>query len=101
MPDKVRLIVLDGTWRKTRKLLHLNPWLQALPRLGLPLLPASRYTVRRAHRPDQLATLEATGHALHQFDLPTRQLEALMDGFDGFNAQLRARDVRAFGNSSR
>ena len=34
-PEGLRLIVLDGTWRKSRKLLHQNPWLAALPRLSL------------------------------------------------------------------
>ena len=29
------LVVPDGTWRKARKLLHLNPLLAALPRVSL------------------------------------------------------------------
>ena len=39
---KTRLIVLDGTWRKSRKLLHLNPALANLPRLQLIEQPESR-----------------------------------------------------------
>lgn len=63
-----RLVVLDGTWRKSRKMLALNPLLQALPRLALQPDAPSRYLIRKAHRPEQLATLEATCLALAQLD---------------------------------
>lgn len=42
------LVVPDGTWRKARKLLHLNPLLAALPRVTLGSVPASRYRLRKA-----------------------------------------------------
>ncbi|GAA6121685.1 hypothetical protein Acidovoranil_37910 [Acidovorax sp. FG27] len=66
----LRLVVLDGTWRKSRKMLYANPLLQALPRLPLaPGLPASGYGgLRRAHAPHQLSTLEATCAALAQLE---------------------------------
>ena len=59
-----QLVLLDGTWRKTRKLLHLNPWLQQLPRLALPTPPPSRYLIRKAQQADQRSTLEAACLAL-------------------------------------
>ena len=43
-----RLILLDGTWRKARKLLHLNPVLQQLPQVALPEGLNSRYRLRKA-----------------------------------------------------
>ncbi len=58
-PAALRLVVLDGTWRKCRKMLYLNPALQALPRLALRDLPPSNYRIRKTHLPDQLSTLEA------------------------------------------
>lgn len=61
-----QLIVIDGTWRKSRKLLHLNPCLHALPRLSLAPNQPSIYTIRKAHTPTQLSTLEATAAALAQ-----------------------------------
>jgi len=61
-----RLVVLDGTWRKSRKMLTLNPLLHTLPRLALQPDAPSRYLIRKAHRPDQLSTLEATCLALAQ-----------------------------------
>ena len=86
-PSQLRLIVLDGTWRKSRKMLCLNPALQQLPRLSLAPLQASRYLIRQAHRPGQLSTLEATCAALAQLETQSDQFEPLLKAFDGFVAQ--------------
>jgi DTW domain-containing protein YfiP len=94
---QLRLIVLDGTWRKSRKLLHLNPALQRLPRLSLQDMPASGYRIRRAHRPDQLSTLEAVCAALAQLDGDARALQSLLQAFDGFVAQQMAYTGRSPG----
>jgi DTW domain-containing protein len=86
-PSKIRLVVLDATWRKSRKMLHWSPLLQGLPRLSLKDVPASNYLIRKAHRPGQLSTLEATCAALAQLeDAPTR-FQPLLAAFDGFVAQ--------------
>ena len=86
-PARLRLIVLDGTWRKSRKMLHLNPLLQQLPRLPLRDMPASNYLIRRAHRADQLSTLEAVCAALAQLEGDTDKFRPLLAAFDGFVAQ--------------
>jgi DTW domain-containing protein len=86
-PSGLRLIVLDGTWRKSRKMLYLNPLLQALPRLALRDLPASRYRIRKAHKPDQLSTLEAACAALAQLEGDAERFAPLLRAFDGFVAQ--------------
>jgi DTW domain-containing protein YfiP len=67
-PVHLRLVVLDGTWRKSRKMLYSSPPLQQLPRLALRGLPPSHYRIRKAHLPDQLSTLEATCAALAQLE---------------------------------
>ena len=54
--QQLRLVVLDGTWRKSRKMLYLNPLLQALPRLPLVDLPASQYRIRKAQQAHQLSS---------------------------------------------
>ena len=82
-----RLVVLDATWRKSRKMLHLNPVLQQLPRLSLQDPPASHYRIRKAHRPEQLSTLEATCYALAQLEQDQSKYLPLLQGFDGFVAQ--------------
>jgi DTW domain-containing protein YfiP len=45
--NNIRLIILDGTWRKSRKILCKNPYLQTLPRLVLKDLPQGQYTIRK------------------------------------------------------
>ncbi len=50
-PEHFQLVVLDATWRKSRKMLYLNPALQALPRLPLRDTPPSHYLIRKAHAP--------------------------------------------------
>ena len=86
-PTSLRLVVLDGTWRKSRKMLHLNPALQHLPRLPLHDLPASRYRIRQAHQPDQRSTLEATCAALMQLEGQSAPFLPLLTAFEGFVAQ--------------
>lgn len=99
-PAQLRLVVIDGSWRKSRKMLYLNPLLQSLPRLCLSIIPASKYHIRKAHRPDQLSTFEATCAALLQLEgsnsLACRTGETankfavLMAGFEGFVEQQMA-----------
>lgn len=86
-PASLRLIVLDGTWRKSHKMLYQNPLLQQLPRLALRDLPPSHYLIRKAHRPDQLSTLEATCLALMQLEGDAATFQPLLTAFDGFVAQ--------------
>ena len=88
-PAGLRLVVLDGTWRKSRKMLYQNPLLQALPRLPLAALPPSRYLIRKAHAPDQLSTLEATCYALAQLHGERRSFQPLLDAFSDFVGQFQ------------
>ena len=80
------LVVPDGTWRKVRKLLHLNPMLAQLPRVTLPQGAVSRYRLRKAPGPGALSTLEAIVQALEILEPPTsfapllRPFEALIEG---------------------
>ena len=80
------LVVPDGTWRKARKLLHLNPLLARLPRVTLPDGAVSRYRLRKAPGPGALSTLEAIVQALDILEAPRsfapllRPFEALIEG---------------------
>jgi len=85
--DRLRIIVLDGTWRKSRKMLYCNPLLQQLPRLALHDLPASNYRIRKAHQPHQLSTLEATCAGLAQLEGSAAPFAPLLAAFEGFVAQ--------------
>lgn len=84
---KIRLVVLDATWRKSRKMLHQSPLLQGLPRLSLDDALTSSYLIRKAHQPGQLSTLEATCAALAQLEGQPSRFQPLLAAFDGFVAQ--------------
>ena len=94
-PQQQRLIVIDGTWRKTSKMLHANPALQTLPRLPLNITAAGRYRIRKARWADQLSTLEACALALAQMQgweegaLPLVTLERAFEGLLGLHEGLR------------
>ena len=90
----VRLVVLDATWRKSRKMLYLNPALQRLPRLALTDVAPSNYRIRKAHAPHQLSSLEAAAQALGQLEGDSGRYRPLLAAFDGFVAQ-QASYVRA------
>jgi DTW domain-containing protein YfiP len=93
-PARVRIVVLDASWRKSRKMLHLNPLLGQLPRLALEDMPPSRYVIRKAHTPAQLSTLEATCAALAQLEGDAGKYQPLREAFDGFVAQQLAFSTR-------
>ncbi|MDK6080213.1 tRNA-uridine aminocarboxypropyltransferase [Massilia varians] len=87
---RLRLVVLDATWRKSRKMLYLNPALQALPRLALVDVAPSNYRIRKAHAPHQLSSLEAAALALAQLEGDDAAFRPLFEAFDGFVQQQAA-----------
>lgn len=88
-PRTLRLVLIDGTWRKSRKMLYLNPLLQRLPRLALHNVPAGRYAIRKAHAPDQLSSFEAAALALAQLQGWTQDSSAWQQLMDSFDAAMR------------
>ena len=85
-----RLILLDGTWRKARKLLYLNPWLRQLPQVALPEGLVSRYRLRKAPAEGALSTIEAGTHALQIIE-PDMNFAGLLRPFDALiEGQIRA-----------
>ena len=83
----VRVWVLDATWRKSRKMLYLNPALQAMPRLSLQDYPPSIYKIRKAHSENQLSTLEASCYALQQLEHNAVDYTPVLDAFAAFVAE--------------
>jgi DTW domain-containing protein len=66
------LIVLDGTWRQTRKMLRRLPELARFPRysLALDVTGAERDRLREPPRPGARSTLESIAEALARLDSP-------------------------------
>lgn len=83
----LRLWVLDATWRKSRKMLYLNRELQVMPRLPLQQVPASLYSIRKAHSKNQLSTLEASCYALRQLEHNRVDYAPVLTAFAAFIAR--------------
>lgn len=87
-----RLLLLDGTWRKARKLYYLNPLLQTLPQVTLPAGQRSAYQLRKAPSAESLSTLEA-GVAALQILEPAADFSPLLRPFE----RLLAGQIAAMG----
>ena len=81
---KIRIIIIDATWRKSRQMLLSHPLLQKLPRFALKEMPSSHYRIRRAHKEDQLSSLEAGAYALMQLSKNEEKYLPLLHAFDLF-----------------
>ncbi|MEO5687766.1 MAG: tRNA-uridine aminocarboxypropyltransferase [Burkholderiaceae bacterium] len=87
-----RLVVLDGTWRKSLRMLHANPLLQSLPRWPVAADRPARYrALRKARLATQLSTLEATCAALADIESEPQRYAPLLDAFDRFVADRASR----------
>lgn len=87
-----RLVILDGTWRQTRKMQRKLTALASLPRLTLP--PKSVPVLRLREAPSALgrSTLEAIADALRLLEGP-----AVADPLDALHALYVERVLRARG----
>jgi DTW domain-containing protein len=75
----LRLVIPDGTWSQTRRVVRRHQALQRLPHVKLPL-QMSQYRLRRGTKPGLLCTLEAVGLALSLLD-PAFDYTTYMAGF--------------------
>jgi DTW domain-containing protein YfiP len=87
--EQIRLVILDATWKKSRKMLYLNNELQKLPRLALVQIPPSIYAIRKAHNKNQLSSLEACCYAWRQLEQTPEAYSHLLKAFEGFVNQQR------------
>lgn len=80
-----QLIVIDATWNKSKKILHLHPALQKLPRLHLKGNLSSNYKIRKTTVANGLSTLESIVKALNTIE-PRREgegeFEAMLQPFE-------------------
>ena len=67
--DSTTILLLDGTWRKAKKLWHLNPWLQQLAQFHFDHAPKGQYKIRKTSVDSGLSTIEAIGYALNQLEM--------------------------------
>jgi DTW domain-containing protein YfiP len=63
-PEVKTLIVLDGTWPQTRRMMQRMAMLRGLPRLSLAGGLVERKRLRKPPRPGEMSTLEAIAEAI-------------------------------------
>ena len=62
------LIVIDGTWKKAKKLLLLNPWLNDLTKVSFNQSVVSEYQIRSTSVQGGLSTIEAVAYSLNEIE---------------------------------
>jgi DTW domain-containing protein YfiP len=77
----VTLVVLDGTWWQARKLLRLNPALEALPRVAFTPRSPSDYRIRRQPAEYCVSTIEALAEVLAALEPDGQSFDRLLDPF--------------------
>ncbi len=87
-----KLIILDGTWRQTRRMLRRLPSLETLPRLSLPPKEEPPLRLRESPSAEGRSTLEAVADALRVLEGPE-----VADPLDRLHALMVERVFRARG----
>lgn len=81
-PDKkLRVILLDGTWKKAFKMWQVSSNLRALSTVHLPKDLKGNYLIRKAPSENSLSTVEAGYHLLNLLE-GDRDFSPLLTAFD-------------------
>ena len=78
----MRVVVVDGTWRKSKRILHQNPILKELPSIHLGEDKTSRYTIRKQPFSGALSTLEAVYETLSFLEQDHEKFLPLLTAFE-------------------
>lgn len=76
------VIILDGTWKKARRIYYCNPFLQTLPALFIEHDQQSSYRIRKTPDKSSLSTIEAAVILLRQADNNNASHQPLLEAFD-------------------
>ncbi len=76
------LLVIDGTWPQARKMIALNPALQALPRISFMPRRPGNYRIRREPARHCVATVEAVVEVLAAFERDEARFAPLLQAFE-------------------
>lgn len=80
-PGPVTLVVVDGTWSQTKKVVRTNPTLAALPRYAFTPPRPSEYRIRKEPDDASVATIEALVHALTALEGDAARFSTLLAPF--------------------
>ena len=88
--NKIKLLILDGTWRKTHKMMMQNRFLHHLNRFQLQPQSPSAYQIRKQRDAGSLSTIEAIYQSLTQLEQNSDKFQPLMHAFQQMVAQQMA-----------
>lgn len=80
--DLETLVILDGTWREARKMIHLSPVLRELPHYAFVPEKPSNYRIRKEPEEGFISTIEAVVQALRTLERTPERYGELLDLFD-------------------
>src|SRR5882757_6024969 len=96
----VTLIVVDGTWSQTKKVIRENPELAALPRYAFTPSSPSEYRIRKEPDAAYVSTIEALVHVLGALEGDPARFQALLAPFRAMvDAQIACEKSRGGGPS--
>lgn len=78
----VTFIVLDGTWRKCRRILLSTPKLQELPCIQFDLIEQSNYRIRKIPNTNALSTIESIVELLGTLESNRTKFQPLLNVFN-------------------
>ena len=84
---QIKLLILDGTWRKTHKMMMQNSFLHGLKRLRLQPETPSAYQIRKQKDIGSLSTIEAIHLALTELEQEPEKFAPLLRAFHDMVAQ--------------
>lgn len=85
--ENIKLLILDGTWRKTHKMMMLNTALRGLNRLVLEPTRASAYQIRKQKSASSLSTVEAIYQSYSQLESNSERYQPLLTAFESMQKQ--------------
>lgn len=86
-----KLVFIDATWRKSKRMLLESPFLGQLPRYALSNTTPSRYKIRKEPTAQSLSTLEAIVNALTLLERDESRYLPLLKVMDALIAQQTSR----------
>ncbi|WP_394834364.1 DTW domain-containing protein [Pendulispora rubella] len=100
-PGPVTLVVVDGTWAQTKKLVKTNPVLSALPRYAFTPPRPSEYRIRKEPHESCVATIEALVHVLSALEGDPARFSKMLLPFRAMIDSQLAAEARFQGAGSR
>lgn len=81
-PGIETLMILDGTWREARKMIHLSPILREFPHFAFVPEKQSNYRIRKEPEEGFISTIEAVVQALRTLEKAPNRYGELLELFD-------------------